>query len=352
MKEKRLLYIDVLKVISVFAMILLHVASSNFYAVEVTSIKWQIFNFYDSLVRFCVPVFVMCSGVFFLDNVKDITIRKIFAKYILRIAITFICWSLAYVLFGIYIKCISGDDMMYLSMKRYIEQLLTGHYHMWFLYTIIGLYLIAPILRLITKDKKLTEYFLLLAFIFCFFVNTITIIPQAKEIYSIFGSKLNIVFFNGYTSYFVLGYYLHNNELNKRMRGLIYTLGAFSVIFTIVGNSLISLVENSASTKLYDNLLLNILFASMAIFLFIKQLIEKKVHSERFVSIITIISKFSFAIYLVHDFFLIIFKELGLSTLEYNAIIFIPIKALIVFWLSFLVACGLNRIPILNKWIM
>ena len=66
-KKERIIQFDLLRVVAIFAMMMLHVAASQFDSVAVGSSEWFWFNFYDSIVRFCVPVLVMISGIFFLD---------------------------------------------------------------------------------------------------------------------------------------------------------------------------------------------------------------------------------------------------------------------------------------------
>ncbi|NLV90708.1 MAG: acyltransferase family protein, partial [Tenericutes bacterium] len=65
---KRKLYMDVIRIVAIFAVVLLHVAADNFYVFKYTSFEWQVLNVYDSLVRFCVPLFFMISGVLFLRD--------------------------------------------------------------------------------------------------------------------------------------------------------------------------------------------------------------------------------------------------------------------------------------------
>lgn len=84
----------------------IHVAADNWNAADVRSFEWQVFNFYDSLVRFGVPVFVMISGALFLKPDKDIPVKKLYSKYIFRIVIAFVFWSFIYAARG-YMK--TGD---------------------------------------------------------------------------------------------------------------------------------------------------------------------------------------------------------------------------------------------------
>ncbi|MEG2929604.1 MAG: acyltransferase family protein, partial [Oscillospiraceae bacterium] len=91
--KERIVYLDLLRIFSIFCMILLHVSASKWYTTSVNSFEWQVLNIYDILVRFCVPVFVMISGAFFLDANREYTIKKLFSKNILRIIVAFIFWS-------------------------------------------------------------------------------------------------------------------------------------------------------------------------------------------------------------------------------------------------------------------
>ena len=54
---KRKVYCDYLRLIATFAVVFIHVAASNWSNVDVNGIQWQVFNIYDSLVRWGVPNF-------------------------------------------------------------------------------------------------------------------------------------------------------------------------------------------------------------------------------------------------------------------------------------------------------
>jgi surface polysaccharide O-acyltransferase-like enzyme len=134
MNKERLLYADFLRIIATFAVMFLHIAANQWYSTDINSFEWQVFNIYDSLVRFCVPVFVMLSGMFFLEPGKQIPIKKIYTKYILRIVTAFILWSAAYVIFNNFImnKNIINDK----TVNSMLAQFLEGNYHLWFLFMI------------------------------------------------------------------------------------------------------------------------------------------------------------------------------------------------------------------------
>lgn len=131
----RIISLDALRVFSIFMMMLLHTTALNWTLLSVNSVEWQVLNIYDSIARFCVPVFLMISGVFFLDNDRNYTLEKLFSKNILRIVTAFIFWSTLYTILNI----MSSET---LSIKEIITEFINGHYHMWFLFTLVGLYLV------------------------------------------------------------------------------------------------------------------------------------------------------------------------------------------------------------------
>ena len=60
--DGRLAYADLLRAFATIAVIVLHLSGSQMGAVGVNTSAWAVFNVYDSLVRWCVPVFVMLSA--------------------------------------------------------------------------------------------------------------------------------------------------------------------------------------------------------------------------------------------------------------------------------------------------
>ena len=64
----RILYFDFLRVFATLAVMVLHVGAQNWYGTNVSSFEWQTFNFFHSVTRFAVPIFVMISGALFLNK--------------------------------------------------------------------------------------------------------------------------------------------------------------------------------------------------------------------------------------------------------------------------------------------
>ena len=93
LQNNRILYPDILRILAVFAVMMIHVSASGFYTNPVQSFTWQVVNFYEWMVRWAVPVFVMVSGMFFLNPQKEITLSKLYRKSIFRIVMALITWG-------------------------------------------------------------------------------------------------------------------------------------------------------------------------------------------------------------------------------------------------------------------
>lgn len=352
MSKKRVLYLDYMRVIAMFAVVVLHVSGLNWGTEPVNSVNWQILNAFDGIVRFCVPVFIMISGALFLDPDKEINIKTLFSHNILRIVTSFALWT---VIYAIICTLVEENNRIDGSVVKYfLASIIYGHYHMWFLYAIVGLYLITPFLRKITEDKTLTEYFIVLAIIFASFVKLFVLIPALDEVVSKVLDKTKLCFVLGYSCYYVLGYYIHKYELESKVKKIIYILGTFGIIITIVGNAYLSLKTMEPVEVFYDYMMPNVLFASIMVFVFIKDKFSKcDISSDNSkTQFIVKVSQLTFGMYLVHDLFLMLYRALGFTTTVFSPLIVVPLLSIVVFGLSYLVSLIISKIPVLRKYIM
>lgn len=346
-EKQRIMYFDVLRIAATLGVILLHISSQNWSKTNVTSFQWQTFNFFDSIVRWTVPIFVMISGALFLN--RDNSVKKIFKNNILRIITAFIFWSVLYA--GV--SFAQGT-----SIKKACLEVVQGHYHMWFLFMIVGLYLIVPFIKKIIESEALLKYFFALGLIFTF------IIPQGIAILNLLNGTLgkaansiveniNFHFTLGYIFYFILGYYLNKVDISKKMRMIIYSFSAVGFACTILGTSFVSIYNNAPEQTFYDYLTLNVLWESLGVFVFFKYNLNSINISEKMQNIVAKLSKYSFGAYLVHVMIIEQLKKLfGLNTLSFNPILSIVVILLIVSVISFAISWICNHIPFLNKYIV
>ena len=349
MNMKRIIYFDLLRIIAIVAVIFVHISGQNWYAANVHSYEWNVYNVFDAISRFGVPIFVMISGALFLSKEQSIT--KIFKKNILKIAVIFFVWSLIYTLYQLFVQQTIATPV------DFVLSFLKGPYHFWFLFMIVGLYIVTPLLRKIVVDDKMLKYFLLLALIFAFIIpKSIDLIglglPRVADTlsYIVDSTKVNLVL--GYSGYFVLGYLLNKIRISKKAEYIIYALGVFGAIFTIIATMLMSGYKNSADTFFYKNLTINVLFEAIAVFVFFKQHLNKRVKRKTEKKIL-FLSKCTLGIYLVHPLIIFVLNDaFGLNTASFNPILSIPILVVLVASISLTISAILNKIPFIKKWVV
>lgn len=354
--KNRVVYFDYLRVFSMIAVVVLHVAAQNYGSLLGRSYTWNIFNIYNSLVRWGVPIFVMISGSLFLS--RKIEIKELYKKNILKLSIIYIFWSIFYAVIMLLINNSTGLDMKtFLSLV--VGKIVEGHYHMWFIPMIIGLYMCLPILKEIIKSSRIVTYFLSLSFLFGIWI------PQLVNMSNDFIggnfsdgiNSLNRVITNdmgmnlvlGFTFYFVLGYLMNKIELKKKHRSIIYILGMLGFIFTILLNAIVAWKTNVPCSTYYNNFSINVFFEVLAIHTFFKY---REYKNDKFNSIISILAKYSLGVYLIHPFVMAFFNKFGINTLFITPIVSVPFVSLITIIFSFLCSWIINKIPKIGKWIV
>lgn len=340
--RNRLIYLDYLRVIATIFVIVNHTANDGFSYVAATQPRWNIYNFYASVSRWPIGIFVMISGILFLG--RDIDIKKIFSKYVLRIAVAFFAWKIIY---AVYIALTTG------AWSNAIDSFLTGPYHLWYLPMIIGIYICTPIFRLIAKDEKITKYYLVLAFIFTF------VVPEVKSFSNVYmtgavqtstyfvantASDMYMDLVMGYGFFYVLGYYLHNKEISLREELIWYALGVIGFVATVVLNGVAKV------NTFYGSFTVNVCFEAVSLYVLFKCRLKE---CDFINKIILFLGKVSFGAYLVHVILLSVWGlYLHVSVESINPIISVPVIAAGTYLVASLVSFVLSKIPGVNKYLV
>lgn len=359
MKEKslkdRVIYYDYLRVWATIAVMMIHVSASNWYGADINGNDWKIFNFYGGIVRWAVPVFVMISGALFLGQ-EEISIKQIYKKYVPRMIVAYFAWSFIYYLF-------EGEAVIqqFVSLFRpgkteRIISIMKGHYHLWFILMIAGIYICLPIIKQIVKNEKVSSYFLIISFVFWF------LIPEYVTIVNDFGGEkfveitnviygridaLSLGFIKNYVFYFILGYKLSRVVFEKKTKIWIYILGIIGFAFTVIMDYVVSVKAQGLRQTYYDNNCVNVLLEAVFVFELFKNIPFKK---NGFYKVVVYLSKWSFGAYLVHDLVLSRLKIKGIHTLSFNPILATPVMVGLVFVISFSISAIINLIPGVRKY--
>lgn len=351
--KKRYNYLDILRILSSFLIVSVHVSALNWEDVSVTTSQWQTMNFFDCLSILGVPLFFMISGALFLDTQYQLSFKNLFLSKVLRLFLIYHFWLLVYNT----IPFFQGNltfDFVTIKDELFLKTLLgKGIYHLWFLPQLILLYLISPILREAFQKKTVTQYFLLLfALAGALLPTTFAYDYPYRTIVQSYYNRTDLVLMTGYVGYFVLGHYLHTHMTDilsrKKITGLIM-IAAICMAVVILACSNDALIKDKPSVILNNPLMLPQFISCGALFIVIKQIPFKQ---GRFMPLISKLSTYTMGIYLLHPLILNILADLQVSTLIIHPIVMIPLLTLLVYLLSLLITRILFFIPIVNKWLL
>ncbi len=333
--SKRVAYLDGLRVLAIFAVVVVHVAGTGWASFPVESLRWQTLNVFDGAARFATPVLVMISGYVFLDPSRPVTVRSMVAGRLPRIAIAFVAWSLAYAL----LRAVTEPPPDPPVWDAYLTYVLTGHYHLWFLGVIAGLYLVTPLLRPVAADPQLSRYFLLLALVFGSVAPLLHTLGWWRD--SILApDRLQLFMVLGYPGYYLLGHHLGRLPLSIRAARAIYAAGLAGLLVTVVGTSLWSLATSTGQDALYFRLNPHVALMSAAVFVAFRRHLATP--GPRLALVLEHLSERAFGIFLVHVMFLTIFRDI-LPLARIPAIVLVPLLSVVVFGLSWAASELLSR---------
>ena len=348
--SKRVIYFDILRVVAIFFVVAVHLSAQHWLDVDVSSRAWFAFNLYCTTGKWSVPIFVMISGALFLG--RDTPICTILKKNVLRMVYVFVFWSGCYALISLIFRHSPPFDVF--------SQFITGHYHLWFLYMIVGLYLLIPLLRPIVQSETLTRYFLLLSLVFTFLLPQLALFctfvsPRISTLISTVIMFTYCYFPLGFTVYFVGGYYLSRRDFSRREEAVLYSVGILAFLFSIFAPVVHAKAQGAPSAVFYNYDSLNVLLTSVPIFVFAKQHLNLSSSREggdrqsKALAFIRKLSKYSFGVYLVHPMVIELLQHFGIDTFSCNAFFSVPLLAIFVFAASTAISALLNCVPIINK---
>lgn len=355
MHTKRIHYLDLLRIIAIFEVIIIHVASQGFSHNAVSHHYWLGLNFWDSISRICVPLFVMISGALFLNPERQITVKHLFSKNIWRITTAYLFWNLFYAGYSFYIQGANRAALF--------KILISGYAHLWFLPMIVGLYLIVPFLRKITTNDQLCLYFLELAFIFAIFLPSIFSIYHVLTNYYHFPAIINILFRHlhrfithfyfkfslGFTGYFIAGYYF-SKQKSQHVDLVLYFLSLLSLISIFLGTQFFSIRFDKPTLPLYSYMSLPVAIASIGVFVLVKNLSQRINWNNVFLKRhLAQLANLTFGIYLVHFIFVQPFIKLFHNFYLNYSLVSVPILSILIFIVSTAIVWLMSFIPWVNK---
>ncbi len=327
------------KILAIYAVVIIHVAAETVSGNDVGTGYWWVGNFYESIARWCVPLFVMISGALLLDPAKKENLMTFYQKRLARIFIPIAFWSIFFLGWTVLQSSFRGEAITTLDLMK---KLLSGkpYFHMWFLYMILGLYLFTPFFRKIVAGSTKPELVVLVVITF-----VMSALNYAYgELFS-GGSKLFLNWFLLYVPFFFLGHLIREDK--RHYPGLLPgSVFIISVLFTFLGCYIAGSKSGlSAGLYFYGYLSISVIPMSIGIMYLLKTL-KKPIFSYSFTKTT---STLILGVYLIHPIVLETINSTRYGTMAFHPILSIPIIASIVFLLSLVAARTIYLVPGLRK---
>ncbi|QEC64938.1 acyltransferase family protein [Mucilaginibacter ginsenosidivorans] len=336
-------WINNLKVISLFAVIVLHTASLLLMDFKNATLSdWFAADLYNALTRFAVPVFVMITGALLLH--REYEIGDFLKRRLSRIIWPFLFWSLVYIGYSLYDEEIVFTSDVWKNVLLVLHQLKYGaYYHLWYVYMLIGLYFIIPVVGRFVRAATERE-------ILYFLVVWFAVISFTQPYLSRFWPQVDVRYFTGYIGYLVLGHYLAFKELPGKRNTTGLVIFYFLCLAGIaVGTYFTTASTGNISTLMYEPLGPFIILYAAGIFLLARITVYQIPGS--LIRIRDLIGNYSLGIYLCHALFLTLLGEWNPSYKLCNPYLSIPLTALVCSVLSFVLIFLLSKIPYIGKYV-
>ncbi len=279
-----------------------------------------------------VPVFFMITGYLILDPEREITTKKLKMNCV-RVLLAIIIFSGGYG-FLKQLGNLSKGPIFILGeiLKAIIE--CSGSGHLWYLYVLLGIYLVLPLFRLLVQKTDVLEIdkLLMVLLVFDFVLPWICSMVKIRDYFS--------VPFTYPIFYILLGYRLKNKSYRKNIAHLIGLICVGGILaFAYVGVTDDKFIGYMSP-----------LTAGLAGSIFWMIINTKVNYSDGLWNL----DRLCFAVYLIHPVFIhFLYEMLKISPINFKLYFLAAIGMWILFSIcSFIGAVVMRKIPLLKKYIL
>ena len=293
------------------------------------------------LCMWAVPLFVMVTGALLLDPGKNITIKAIYTRYVARIIGALLLFGLVFRFVDMWMN---GETFSLTVITNGLYKIYTGTSwsHLWYLYMLIGLYVLLPVYRRVSAgcDRKELLY-LLGAYAFFISILPLTDIFGADSAFHLQTSAI-------YLLYFFAGYMIKSGQLVIKK-----PVAALMLVLSVACMAAVWVIRNKYDIAGLDQVLGNysspvvvVMAVSIFALMFKNETVERSGALAKFIALF---DRSSFGIYLIHMIFLRVFlRHMQINPYAQGVLIFAGVY-LATLVLSFVIVVVLHFIPGLRK---
>ncbi|KGO94378.1 acyltransferase [Flavobacterium subsaxonicum] len=333
--KDRIEWIDNLRVVAIISVIMAHIAGQGVYNLKDTTLAhWSVANLFESF-RF--PIFIMISGTVLLN--RDYSILPFLKKRLTKILVPFLLFSFVYITLSY-----NQEKTFYnLDIANFVTYALLklkngSFYHLWYVYVLIGLYFMTPILRVYVKNASQNNLLYLLIIWLVF--NAVT-----ASYFGTYVPNLELSLFAIFPGYFILGYYLSNYPIASKKIG--WALFLTGIMGTFSGALYYAYAFNEVNEAFYNHRSITVMLQSIGIYIL---LYNSTVTNPAIATVRNLISRHSYTIYLSHALIIIIMMRLGLTWNFIHPIIGILAGTIVCLAVSLFLSILLKNIPVVGRY--
>lgn len=295
--NKHIYYFDYIRLIAAVSVIYMHVAAGPLRGT--INYDWYAMNIVTCFAFTAVPLFFMMSGYLLLNSDKTADVTFLLKKRLPRLIFPLISWTVIAVLWRLIFGAGLSISGFYHGMVGAIQS--PAWIHFWYLYTLIALYILSPILYGGLKNLDKKGHIFVFSLICILNLKTILTIISPEWLKPFFQIDVlnQLTLISGTIAIFVLGYYLGN--LKKQIPNIILIATAVITLGIIIVGTYKLTVEKGQFTQTFQNQFsgFEIVLAS-CVFLLFKQNFNKECKLFKVIPILSL----SLPIYLMHNILL------------------------------------------------
>lgn len=334
--------IDLIKSIAILSVLTIHAFTSCFRSPMGTP-DWYGGMFLSAAARAGVPLFLMATGALMLDPNRELSIKRLYTRYLPRLLIALFFWAWLYHVYDLWQSGTLDAGNLWFRFKRLF--FFDHESHLYYLHIILLFYAMLPVLRVFTKhaDRKTLFYALAVWFV------TGILLPTLRPYYPYnrFDGipvqwMLNMTWAS--MGYGLLGYAIATGKRNRRIWLLLLLVGLAA---TYGGTILATLKKGSLDDRFLQGFSVNTCFYAAGIF----GLCKSK-RSEKGSAIFRYISLASFCVYLSHMLAIKRLKLAGFMDITDISVLMIPLIVLTVFAACLVLYWILSKIPLVRRYLI
>lgn len=368
-QPERLVWVDVLRVVACFLVVLAHSCDPYVGKFDAAPDQFMAGTAWGSLVRSCVPLFTMMSGVLLLPVNMDTSI--FYKKRLSRVILPLVFWGIVTpVLYVLYVNSatlptnLSVNDFNWDSaVHKILTFPINFNYDitpLWYLYMLVGIYLFMPIISpwLRESSQKDIKCFLWI-WGFSMIIPYIVMFAPYVGYEGNYGSTgiLGVClwnpygmfyYFSGFLGYVVLAYYLVRFPLNWSLnKTLAITLPLFALGYFITFWGFVTLQRLYPGN--YEQLEIvwyftgiNVFMMTFSVFVLMQRI---KIKNNSVAKFINGLAKLTFGVYLCHFLLVQIGYDVVYNYIPLPYYLQVPLVAILAYTASTAVVWVLAKLP-------